>query len=293
VTDDYGGGGGISSCGISPSTKVDADDMALWILRRLGAPLLKIELTEEHLMDDIGQALRWFAAKKGYIKQYDLQLQPGVVEYILPSDVDVVTEVIFPFSNYDMSPMSSPWAWAWPNENLGVPLASGGFGFGGGGQGETGGMLSSFLQVSQYSDMARRIMGADPEWRQENTKLYILPTRLSPTTPKALVYYTANSFCITELKQRDFDLVRRYSLAMAKRDLGRIRSKYDSYPTAGGSTGLDGSVLLSEAESEVTILEEEIGESAKPIGFIVGCVLLFTMLSHAVASLSQAVCDVS
>ena len=270
-----GGGGGtgisISSCGISPSTKVDADDMALWILRRLGAPLLKIELTEAHLMDDIGQALRWFAAKKGYIKNYDLQLVPNIVEYCLPSDVDVVTDVVFPFSNYDMSPLASPWAWAWPNENLGVPLAyGGGFGIGVGGGGETGGPISSLLQTLQYTETAQRVLGADPEWRQENTKLYILPTRLSPTTPKALVYYTANSFCITDLKQRDFDLVRRFSLAMAKRDLGRIRSKYDSYPTAGGSTGLDGAVLLGEAENELAILDEEIGESAKPIGFIVG-----------------------
>jgi hypothetical protein len=269
--DDDGGNLNISGCGVSPSDKSDADDLGLWILRRLGAPLLKIELTEEHIMDAVAQGLRWFAAKKGFIKVYNLQLQPGVSEYCLPSDIDVVTEVIFPFSNYDMSPNASPWAWAWPNENMMVPYGYG-YGNAGGGAvgGETGGYLSSVQQVLQYTETARRIVGADPEWRQEHNKLFILPTRLAPTTPKALVYYTSNTFNLTDLKQRDFDLVRRYALAMAKRDLGRIRSKYDQYPTAQGSTGLDGATLLGEADNEVAILDEEIGQSAMPIGFMVG-----------------------
>jgi hypothetical protein len=257
------------SCGVSPSNKIDEDELSRWILRRLGAPLLKVELTEEHLKDVIAMALRWFAAKKGYIRQYFLQLQPDVTEYQLPEDVDVVTEVIFPFSNYDMSPYASPWAWAWPNENMMVPFGYGG-NYGAGNTGETGGYLSSYQQVLQYTEMARRIIGADPEWRQENRTLFILPRRLSPTTPRAIVYYSSNTFNLTELNQRDFDLVRRYAVACAKRDLGRVRSKYDQYPTAQGSTGLDGATLLSEADAEMEVLNEEIGDSAMPIGFITG-----------------------
>lgn len=257
------------SCGVSPSNKIDEDELSRWILRRLGAPLLKIELTEEHLKDVIAMALRWFAAKKGYIRQYPLQLQPDVTEYQLPDDVDVVTEVVFPFSNYDMSPYASPWAWAWPNENMMVPFGYGGT-YGYGGSGETGGYLSSYQQSLQYTEMARRIVGADPEWRQENRTLFILPRRLSPTTPRAFVYYTSNTFNLTELNQRDFDLVRRFAVACAKRDLGRIRSKYDQYPTAQGSTGLDGATLIGEADAEMETLNEEIGASAMPIGFITG-----------------------
>lgn len=259
----------MSGCGVSPSNKIDEDELSRWILRRLGAPLLKVELTEEHLKDEIAMALRWFAAKKGYVRQYGLQLQPNVTEYALPDDVDVVTEVVFPFSNYDMSPYASPWAWAWPNENMMTPFGYGG-NYGSKNTGETGGYLSSYQQVLQYTETARRIVGADPEWRQELRTLFILPLRLSPTTPKAIVYYTSNTFNLTELNQRDFDLVRRYAVACAKRDLGRIRSKYDQYPTAQGSAGLDGGTLLGEADTEIDALNEEIGESAMPIGFMVG-----------------------
>lgn len=259
----------MGSCGVSPKNKMDADELCLWILRRLGAPLLKVELTEEHCRDSVSIALRWFAAKKGFIRDYRLQLIPNVTEYVLPDDVDIVTEVVFPFSDYDITPYASPWAWAWPNENMMVPFGYGGS-YGQGSQGETGGYLSSWQQVLQYTDTARRILGADPEWRQENRTLYLLPRKLSPTTPKAIVYYTSNTFDLLDLNQRDFDLVRRYALAQAKLDLGRIRSKYDQYPTAQGSTGLDGNTLLGEGQQEIEVLNEEIADSAMPIGFMVG-----------------------
>lgn len=251
----------MGSCGVSPKNKMDADELCLWILRRLGAPLLKVELTEEHCRDSVSIALRWFAAKKGFIRDYRLQLIPNVTEYVLPDDVDVVTEVIFPFSDYDIT---------WPDEFAMLPFGYGGGGYGQLGQGETGGTLSSWQQVLQYTDTARRILGADPEWRQENRLLYILPRKLSPTTPKAIVYYTSNTFDLLDLNQRDFDLVRRYALAQAKLDLGRIRSKYDQYPTAQGSTGLDGNTLLGEGQQEIEVLNEEIADSAMPIGFMVG-----------------------
>lgn len=259
----------LPACGISPKSKIDADDLAMWILRRLGAPLLKVELTEEHLQDDIAMALRWFAAKKGYIKTYKQQITPSVTEYQLPDDVDIVTEVVFPLSTYDLTPITSPWGWAWPSENLGMPLNGVYNGFGRTG-GDTGGIVSTFFQAMQYSETARRVLNGDLEWRQEARTLFILPRNESNYYPAVIVEYTANCFNITDLNQRDFDLVRRYALMKAKRDLGRIRSKYADYPTAQGSVGLDGPTLISEADTEETALEEEIGASAMPIGFLTG-----------------------
>lgn len=259
----------LPGCTISPDNKFDADDLAHWILRRLGAPLLKIELTEEHLNDAIAQGLRWYAAKKGFIKQYKETYNNAQTEYRLPEEVDVVTEVVFPLSTYDLTPLTSPWGWAWPNDNLGVPLKGFYNGFGSWG-GDTGGVVSSFYQVQQYSKTARHVLNGDLEWRQEDRTLYILPRNISNYYPAFIVYYTSNTFNLTELNQRDFDLVRRYALAKAKRDLGRIRSKYADYPTAQGSVGLDGGTLLQEADAEEQQLEEEIGASALPVGFLTG-----------------------
>lgn len=259
----------LPGCSVLPNNKFDADDLAHWILRRLGAPLLKIELTEDHLNDAIAQGLRWYAAKKGFIKQFRLTYNNGQSEYPLPDDVDTVTEVVFPLSTYDLTPLTSPWGWAWPQENLGMPLSGvyGGFANAGG---NTGGVVSTFYQVLQYSDTARRVMNGELEWRQEDRVLYILPRNQSSYYPAVIVYYTANTFNLIDLNQRDFDLVRRYALAKAKRDLGRIRSKYADYPTAQGSVGLDGATLIGEADAEEQQLEEEIGASAMPVGFLTG-----------------------
>lgn len=259
----------LPGCGVSPDNRFDADDLAHWILRRLGAPLLKVELTEEHLRDCIAMSMRWFAAKKGFIRQYTLPIYPTVTEYQLPEDADVVTGVVFPLSTYDLTPFVSPYGWAWPSENLGMPLNGVYNGFGKTG-GDTGGIISSFFQALQYTETARRVLNGDLEWRQERNTLYILPRNQSNYYPAVIVYYTSNTFTILDLKQRDFDLVRRYALMKAKRDLGRIRSKYADYPTAQGSVGLDGGTLLQEADAEEEVLENEIGDSAQPTGFLVG-----------------------
>ena len=259
----------MSGCGTLIGQRMDEDQLQGWILRRLGAPLLKIELTEEHLQDAVKDALHWYAAKKGFIRQYKQPLNPNVTQYTLNDNVDVVTDVIFPLSVYDLTPLTSPWGWAWPNENLGMPLNGFYSGFYGAG-GESGGVLSTFQQVMQYSDMARRTMNADLEWRQEDRILYILPRNLNNYYPEAIVFYTARTFTVQELNERDHDLVKRFALARAKLDLGRIRSKYDSFPTAQGSSSLDGATLIGEGQQEIDVLNEEIGDSAMPTGFITG-----------------------
>lgn len=257
------------NCGPMIGQRMDEDQLKVWILRRLGAPLLKIELTEEHLSDVVSMALHWYAAKKGFIRNYKQLLTPSITQYPLEPYVDVVTDVVFPLSTYDLTPLTSPWGWAWPEENLGMPLNSVYRGFAAAGA-SSGGVVSSFSQVLQYSDMARRVFNGDLEWRQEDRLLYILPYRQSVYYPSAIVYYTSTRFTLLDLNERDHDLVKRYALARAKLDLGRIRSKYDQYPTAQGSTGLDGATLIGEGQTEVDELNDEIGDSAMPIGFMTG-----------------------
>jgi hypothetical protein len=107
-------------------------ELSQWLLRRLGAPMLKVELTQEHLEDAIEQAKRWFAAKKGQSKWAKLNISPGISAYDLSKlwpdangvlgpdttppavppappnppravEVDVVCDVVFPSSRFDMS----------------------------------------------------------------------------------------------------------------------------------------------------------------------------------------------
>ena len=76
---------------------------------------------------------------------------------------------------------------------------------------------------------------------------------------------------IDELTEESMsNLVVKYAIADAKEMLGRHRSKYDTYPAAGGTVGLDGGKLLDEAEKEKAKLDEDIIERGFPVPFEVG-----------------------
>jgi hypothetical protein len=241
-------------------TQLDEDGLIQWILRRLGAPLLKVELTEEHIRDEIEWARRWFAAKKGYKRFVVLNVEASKNEYDLPADADVVTDVVTSYDPLDLSLLAFPY-WL-PSENNQIPYSVMGV------AGRSGGLYSNYVQVMQYIEQAKRVLSQEADWRQENRKLQLFPIPMRPGT--AFVEYTSHTIVIHEMSERDFDLIKRFALAKAKEDFGRIRSKFDSYATAQGSVTMDGATLLEEARAELEVLEEEIAASAGPMGFICG-----------------------
>jgi hypothetical protein len=236
---------------------MDADALGQWILRRLGAPFLKVELTQDHLDDCVEDARRWFVAKKGVTKFYQTNVLDGVTEYILPSDVDTVTDLMFAGSSLDLSLVFSPFILIddkVPYDVFAAPSSMG--------------LYSSFTQTLMYIDMAKKVLSADEDWRHEGRKLYITPRPKNATY--MIVEYKANMVTIEHLGERDHDLIKRFALAKAKEIVGRVRSKYDSFPTAQGSAGLDGPTLLDEARTELELLEEEIALSGFPMMPVVG-----------------------
>jgi hypothetical protein len=246
---------------VYPFVLKDDEELTQWVLRRLGAPLLKVELTADHLHDNVEDAKRWFAAKKGWRRFYGFDIFPSTSEYTLPKDVDVVLDVVFAYDPLDLSILAYPY-WL-PPENNQIPYSV--FNV----AGNSGGLYSNYVQTLQFIETARRVMSAEADWRQENDKLQLFP---NPTrSGKAVVEYNSHQInSVIELSERDHLLLKKYALAMAKMDLGRIRSKFDNYPTAQGTTTMDGAALLEEAKTDIEKLDEEIGESGKPMGFLVG-----------------------
>jgi hypothetical protein len=238
-----------------PQTLMNSEELQQWILRKLGAPLVKVELGADHLADAINDAERWFAAKKGFKSHTTLNLD-GSVEYALPDEVDTVLDVAFTVNRNDIDSIVDPLSLVdgMPQNSLTGP-------------GNSMGLLSSYAQMSQYLSMAKRMLGSEMEWWQEGRKLIVLPPATSGTIR---LDYKANRFTVEQLNERDHDLVKRMAFALAKETLGRIRSKFDAYPTAQGSVALDGSTLLAEAQAEKEGLEEEISASGYPMGFLVG-----------------------
>ncbi len=233
---------------------MDADQLKDWILRQLGAPLVKVELTKESLCDAIEEAKRWFAAKKGVTRFLSFPIQDGKTEYCLADDVDTVYDVVFSVSPLDISLIFSPFILQddkVPYDVFAAPSSAG--------------LYSSFAQTIAYIQTAKRILGADTDWRQEGRKLHIFP--LPKNASSILIEYKTSVFAINEVSERDHDLIKRYALAQAMMIVARIQSKYDSFPTAQGSATLNGLNLLDLARSDIEKLEEEIAASGMPMMF--------------------------
>jgi hypothetical protein len=237
---------------------MNADQLLLWILRTLGAPIVKVELTREHLEDCIEDARRWFTSKKGV--QRTAVLPPSVDgSYDLPPEVEVVTDVAFTSSPFDFSTIFAPFIL--PEQQIPYSIFA---------AQATQGMYSNFAQLLQYIETAKRIIGAEQDWSQEGRKLFTFPSR-APATANVLISYKTNQVTIEQLPEKDHDMLKRRALAEAKARLGRIRTKYDAFPTAQGSVTMsDGSALLDEARSELEALNEEIILSGYPMPILVG-----------------------
>jgi hypothetical protein len=236
---------------------MNGEELKQWILRRLGAPFIRVELDDAHLSDCVEFSKRWFCAKKGVKKILQVNVIAGQVDYQLPPEVDTVTDIAFPVPPMDISLIFSPFILVddkVPYDVFAAPSAVG--------------VYSSFTQTLQYVEMAKRVLGAEPNWRQEGQTLYLLP--IPKVNSGALVYYKSNDFTIDQLGERDHDLVKRYALMKAKKDLAQIRGKYSGYPAAQGTVELDADKMMSQANDEEAKLEEEIFDSGFPLGLLWG-----------------------
>lgn len=217
-------------------------------------------LMDEQFTDAIAEAKHWFAAKKGFDKRMLLDLVPNQVEYDMPQDCDAILDVVLETSPWDISSVFYPNLFGGEQ----VPYSP----FQGPG---TTGLYSSFVQALQYTEQAKRVLGADPNWSYlpYEKKLVILPAHQYGS--HAIVEYKSSTVvAIEQLPERDHDLVKRFAAAWAKRDLGNIYSRYTSWPTAEGPQPLNGPDLLKQAEAEFKQLESEIYGSAMPQPWVTG-----------------------
>ena len=132
---------------------MDVDALKRWVLRRLGAPIWKIEFTPEHVDDSVEEAIRWFAAKKGAYRLGILTIQPGVVEYTLSNEVDVVLDVHFSSPESDLSLIFSPFLILDEKVPYDVFAAP-----------QSVGLYSSYVQTLQYIETAKRVLSAELDW---------------------------------------------------------------------------------------------------------------------------------
>jgi hypothetical protein len=239
---------------------MNESELRQWVLRRLGAPIHKVELCEEHVTDAVEQARRWFSAKKGQKKQVFVTVNASQVEYDLDAidaQIDTILDVAFSAQKLDLSLIFSPFTLLEEKIPYDV-FASGG----------SAGLYSSYVQSLQYVEMAKRILDAEFEWRQDQRTLRIAPI---PESARAMILdVKVKCVKIEDLNERDHDLVKRYALLKAREDLMWILGKYGEFPGAQGSVSLNYAILQEQIQSELEKLEQEIYDSAGPSGFLTG-----------------------
>jgi len=226
-----------------------------YVLHKLGAPVVKIELDEQNLDRCVDYALRVFEeyAPREFFSLYTFNSQAGKSVYELPPDVGVVRQVY-----YKQAP-----TFAFQSTDLDGAIPIEYFYPGGTYSSIQGGLIDPIQPIwgrmgewvlykqyeQMYSNISSNIGGWEFVGDMGMIKLY--PTPVAPQ--RVIVQYLQKMKDWKEVTLSMMDI----ALAEAKEVLGRIRSKYTQMPGAAAGQ-LDGSTLLQEAAAEKTLWKEEI-----------------------------------
>lgn len=215
---------------------------------------LQIELTNAQYDQAFRRTMMWFTSKKGFTVYRPLTIIPGISEYRMADDVNNVLDVVyavpddvaafFSLGFFDLIPYG-------PQSigNLTANTSS----------------YSGFAQLLQYNEERKKVFSVTPDWSyDQQTKILHAIYRSAGINTIALLQLKLRDFDVSHLVDKDMDLFYRFLLASSKEIVGRIRSKYDSLPSANGQVTLDGKELIAEAKEEKEMCEKELFASQGP-----------------------------
>jgi len=221
------------------------DEIKSYVLRRLGAGIVDVELTDLQQNDVIKDTKRWFAFRLGQKRIIQVPLTTATNVYVLDPDVIEVLRVFLPTSHFpavDTDDFSYTYSllfgqWRSPGAS---PMP-----------------YSDLLQRLQYLNMSKKIFSADREWdyNKDTHELLIMPR--PSIIGNMLVEIWTQNIDTRDLGPEDENLFLRYALAQAKEFLGEVRNKWDNIPMVGGDKGMNGEKLLEEAKEAKEQLEKD------------------------------------
>jgi hypothetical protein len=219
-----------------------------YCLHMLGAPVVKLEFDQQNLDFCVDQAMKVFEdyAGREYFSYYVFNTVGGKSIYEMPPDVGLIRNVFyketgsFAFQSSDLQG-SIPIEYFYPGGayasiqgGLIDPIQP------------IWGRMGEWVLYRQYEQMYSRVSSNLGGWEYlggfNTIKLYPVPFR----NQKVIVHYMQKQKDWAEVTQA----MQEGALTYAKEILGRIRSKYQSVPGAGGSVAMDGQQLLQEARED-------------------------------------------
>lgn len=245
------GTGSISGCnvpGIGPRKKREKvrEDIRDYVLNMLGAPRLKLELTEQNLDFCINQALKIVEdyAPSDYFDYKVFDTVPGQSVYEMPPEVGFIRDVSY----------KTMGTLAFTAQDLGgaIPIeyATGGMTYWGGGVIDPSqpiwGDMGSWFVFKTYEQMFSKLSSQLGSWEwiggHRKIKLYPTPYKVN----KVIIHYLQRCKDWEEVTQA----MQEGALIYAKEILGRIRGMIKNPPGPGGGLQLDGDQLLQEARED-------------------------------------------
>lgn len=218
-----------------------------YILHMLGGPTIQLELDEQNLDFCVDQSLKIFEQYAGreHFSYYVFPTTPGQSVYELPPSVGYVRSISykqqdnFAFQASDLDGV--------------VPIE---YFYPSGSYASEGGMINPVQPIfgkmgewtlyRSYMTMYSRLSSNTGGWEwvggYRHIKLYPIPLKVH----KVIVHYMQVMKDWGEVTQA----MQEGALSYAKEILGRIRSKYQNIPGAGGGIVMDGQALIQEAKEE-------------------------------------------
>lgn len=226
-----------------------------WICRRLGSPIVGVELTDDHLDDCITAAKEYWQMWVGQCKAVKMNLS-GSTEYseadMGVTDLDYVVDVIFAVQTSNLVDFFS-WADVEIDPFQYVFSGEGGY--------------SMLVQYMQYREMGKRIVSSDRDWEWDKTKRRLIITPKEIDTPMVEIFYISRTMDIGYLESYEWRIFREYALAQAMKIIATIRMKFSDKPSASGSFAMDGDAMYANAEGIEQMVEEKIRNLQTPVGF--------------------------
>jgi hypothetical protein len=232
------------------------DEIKDYIKRRLGHPIIKVELTDEHLDDALEDAKRYWQMWIGQCKAVMVSLTGrGEIDgSAIASDLDFVVDVTWEGTYADVG-FEKIFAWAdveW-NPYTYVFTAEGGY--------------SDLAMYMQYREIGRGLASAIPEWDWDRDRRKLIMSPVPASGTRALIVYMSKNVDLEYLITYERHLFRQYALAQAMRTLATIRMKYSDKPSTTGGFSMDGDAMWANAEAIQADTEEKMRQLQSPVAF--------------------------
>lgn len=225
-----------------------------YILGQFGYPLLRVQLTDEHLVMAIIDAVQEYCNHVALeFKITTVATTGNIID--IPEGVDImhIHDVIMENDTIGLATGSAiTQALRVGGVSFVVPYNSNVF---------SGFDIVEYMSYTQHLEDIKKITGIDKTWEIIGGKIHIYPVGAVDNKNVGILHSD-----IPPLK--DFEQVpwiRDFATAKAKHILGTIRSRFSGMQMPGGGLAGDGEALKAEAKEEKQALMEEIRKRRAPL----------------------------